>query len=1224
MNTWTVRGPGFARLVKSGIVILLASATWFGGLATQVAAQGSWALRDLAGQPYPNAFYNSDGGATTVVVTPLGVLDPGGKPPGEFDWAIRGGGDSSVFTWDWIYTVAVDEIGSGDVFVAGSLSGSADFDGTSSNGNGGVDAFVARVDAEGNVLWVQVLRSDFESTAFGADVDSLGNVYVGVWYNGSLEVGSLNAPRSDGAGRGGAGDDVALVKLSGDGAPVWIRTANGPGTDVPLGGVAVDGQDNVYISGRFKSTLTFDSITLESAGGSDVFVANYDTNGRVGWATRFGGRQNYDEPFGMAGLGFGGVVVTGRFESVADFGDDTLVSSGGEDGFVVQVSPSGDVINAERFGGDGGSDIGYGVAVAPDNSYYVGGVVRSGASIGGVAINTKGETDAMIAKFDSFGSLDWVQIFGGSSDDIGRGVAVEADGYVVLTGEFKGTASAGDQQITSSGDFDLFAVRFSPEGLAEFASRAGAGGRDGGGAVAGLANHGVVIGGWVSSGAAVGETMLPVSGVQDFFLSRLATRDPDLGLSEWTWNTNADWIVLSGRTERTLIYDVRENLGANPRAGVITFQSAGEVRTHVVRQEGMWTLRSLSGEPYPQERYNSDGGATTVVVNAPGSIGTGGGSRGELSWAIRGGGDTSVFTWDWVNAVAVDEVGSGDVYVAGSLSGSADFDGTRSDGNGGVDGLIARVTPSGEVVWTQVLRSDFESTAFGVDTDSQGDVYVAVWYNGSLSVGTLNAPRSVNGGRGEAGDDVALVKLSGDGDPIWIRTGNGSGTDVPLGGVAVDGHDRVYISGRFKNSVSFDTVQLQSMGGSDIFLVSFDRNGEVRWGTRFGGRSNFDEPYGLAGVGSGGVVMSGRFESEATFGDESLVSSGGEDGFVARVSDLGQVEWSHRFGSASGSDLGYGVAVGPDETVHVAGVVSPGAEIDGVALNGRGKADAMVARFSATGELDWVRLFAGSDDEIGHAVTVDSDGSVILAGQFRGVVTAANRTLRAAGENDGFLLRLLSNGDEDVVANYGSTGQDGAFALAALPDHGVVVAGWHSNEIHLDIDTLSVRGAQDFFLGRWMTRNPRMDESGWTWSDNADWIVLSSTTPNTLIYDVRRNNGSIPRTGVITFRSEGQVRNHTVEQDGQGFGAPVNPGLSISRDGRLVINLAWEDTISLQLQVAPSLMGPWYPVLLPFSDDRSPYRFNVNEGPTVLLPPGLDPFSEESYFFRLVDLLAEQ
>jgi hypothetical protein len=113
--------------------------------------------------------------------------------------------------------------------------------------------------------------------------------------------------------------------------------------------IAVDATGNVYTTGYFEGTADFDpgagTTNLISAGNLDYFVSKLDPSGNFLWAKSIGGSSN-EVGYSIAVDSSGNVYTTGYFAGTADFdpgaGTSNLTSVGGNDVFVLKLSPSGD------------------------------------------------------------------------------------------------------------------------------------------------------------------------------------------------------------------------------------------------------------------------------------------------------------------------------------------------------------------------------------------------------------------------------------------------------------------------------------------------------------------------------------------------------------------------------------------------------------------------------------------------------------------------------------------------------------------------------------------------------------------------------------------------------------------------------------------------------------------------------------------------------------------
>lgn len=228
------------------------------------------------------------------------------------------------------YGIATDA--NGNVVVGGYFSNAVDFGGGSLvSGNAMTDAFVARFTASGAYSWARRFgASDGNDGIYGVATDTAGNVVVAGYAVQPIDLGGGLL-----AALGGSDGFVAKYAAS-SGAHQWSRRLGGVGNDYAYG-VAVDGSNNVYVTGAFGALASFGGGSLNLVGGSDAFVAKYSSTGAALWAKGLGGIGD-DLGHGI-GISANAPVVTGYFYSSGNFNGTTLSSAGLADAFAVRMNP---------------------------------------------------------------------------------------------------------------------------------------------------------------------------------------------------------------------------------------------------------------------------------------------------------------------------------------------------------------------------------------------------------------------------------------------------------------------------------------------------------------------------------------------------------------------------------------------------------------------------------------------------------------------------------------------------------------------------------------------------------------------------------------------------------------------------------------------------------------------------------------------------------------------
>jgi len=378
----------------------------------------------------------------------------------------------------------------GNVYITGYFySGSADFDpGTPVAElipNGANDMFIAKYDPQGNYLWANAIGGTGSDYSRAIGVDGAGNIYITGNFQDTVDFdpgpGTQRLVATPGK------SDMFIAKYNPGGDFIWVKQIGAGATSI---GMAVDAAGNMYITGELTATVDFDPAATVNAvptsGGSDVFVAKYDSSGSHQWAFH-AGNSNSARPDGGAAIALdnaGNVYVTGYFYSKADFDPspapaDTanLTSNGGiGDIFVAKYSNSGSYIWAKNLGGTG-RDEGHGIAVdAAGNVYVTGHFIGKADFNPGTApadtvylVSNNNSADIFLAKLNSSGNYVWAHsIFCKGSSDEGNGVAADAAGDVYLTGIFTDTAyfdqGAGTSGLVANGGSDILVARYDAAG----------------------------------------------------------------------------------------------------------------------------------------------------------------------------------------------------------------------------------------------------------------------------------------------------------------------------------------------------------------------------------------------------------------------------------------------------------------------------------------------------------------------------------------------------------------------------------------------------------------------------------------------------------------------------------------------------------------------------------------------------------------------------------------
>ena len=358
-------------------------------------------------------------------------------------WAKRAG---SRHGGEKAQSIAVDA--AQNVYICGEIDDTSYFDNIQVIGRPANNTFVAKYDPNGSVLWVRHFETDaMNSRGYAITCDRIGNVYAcgatqdNVYYNGNLLLTS----------RGNY--DAYVFKFDTDGHFKWIKQIGGTDFDKAYGIAVKDA--NIYVTGYFAGSAQFSSsVILTGSGGTDVFLAKYDTSGSLAWA-RKGGGTSFDRGWDVTINTNGEIVCTGEFSDQANFGSNSIHSSGMMDMFLAAYDDNGNALWAVK-GGSTEDDIGRGVTHDNSGNLFVVGDYASTGIFPPLQVTANGYSDVFLASYEANGNIRFVKSYGGTYIDRGRGVGVDNDGRIYICGEYNDAISFDGINLVGDTNLDVY------------------------------------------------------------------------------------------------------------------------------------------------------------------------------------------------------------------------------------------------------------------------------------------------------------------------------------------------------------------------------------------------------------------------------------------------------------------------------------------------------------------------------------------------------------------------------------------------------------------------------------------------------------------------------------------------------------------------------------------------------------------------------------------------
>ncbi|WP_035559039.1 SBBP repeat-containing protein [Hymenobacter sp. IS2118] len=497
----------------------------------------------------------------------------------------------------------------------------------------------------------------------------------------------------------------------------------------------------------------------------------------------------------------GNSYLVGSFSGTVQFGGSTLSSAGATDIYVAKYSPSGTLLWATRGGGSG-DDTGLGIGVDATGNVCIAGTFNGAASFGGTTLTSSGQTDAVVAKVSSVGEWQWAHRAGGVGTDFGQSVAVDGSGNAYFVGAFQSASISTDLgPLTNSAGVNSFALRYSPTGTAVWLRQFTSSSNIYANAVAVDGSGDAYVFGDFAGTAAFEGSSFSSAGAQDLFVTKLAA------------STGA------------VVWASRAGGSGNDQAPA-----------------GSAIVADASGNSYITGRFSSSNavfGGTTLVASGSDSYVAKLSAAGTFLWAQRAGGNGT----DEGEGVALD--GLGNLLATGIFSGSAQFGETALSSAGGFDLYVARYdTATGSAMGALRAGGTGNDYGYGVSSNGTGIAYnTGAYSNGSATFGLTTLSHSSTGqtasflARSQALTDL-VVSTPG-------QTSSGAYNNVTVTGTGtttLDAELSVYGTLTVQDDGQLDT-NCQPLTGPGNFVLAA------------GGTLVICDPAGIAATGTTGAVQ---------------------------------------------------------------------------------------------------------------------------------------------------------------------------------------------------------------------------------------------------------------------------------------------------------------------------------------------------------------------------------
>ncbi len=318
--------------------------------------------------------------------------------------------------------------------------------------------------------------------------------------------------------------------------------------------------------------------------------------------------------------------------------------------------------------------------------------------------------------------------------------------------------------------------------------------------------------------------------------------------------------------------------------------------------------------------------------------------------------------------------------------------------------------------------------------------------------------------------------------------------------LAKDPAGNVYVLGSFENNLLIGGEEIQSNGGSDMFLAKYDDNLSLQWVKSWGGK--LDETAGqIVVTPTGSLMMTAHYEGPWVIEGRKLQALGKQHVTLLTLQPSGEVIHVAQL-PGEGTFTSQALATNMEGDRFLALQYEGVMQVNGVRFAAPlGQPEVLLLKGTSSKEWDWARTFTGADREGNAQLATDPSGGVFIALTFSDRLDVGDESLTADGNSDFFLGHYSSAGLLNWYNRSWGAGHDRAHAITTDPTGAVYVTGHFSQQIRIGgLEAASASG-NDMFIAKWNAAGKeewlRVGSGGMgpdagyaiSWNDDMLWVT---------------------------------------------------------------------------------------------------------------------------------------
>ena len=369
---------------------------------------------------------------------------------------------------------------------------------------------------------------------------------------------------------------------------------------------------------------------------------------------------------------------------------------------------------------------------------------------------------------------------------------------------------------------------------------------------------------------------------------------------------------------------------------------------------------------------------------------------------------------------------------------------------------------SGEVLWVKTFESpDGLLTINDIVVDADDNLIMVGHATGTIILGPIIVTTNYNAG------EMFLAKFNSEGEVIWATISESQPGFSSAAGMTVDvaPSGDIIVGGIMDFHVFFGDIEI--MAGYNLFMASYDGNGNVNWARAYGNvnplslRSalEVDEDNDIYWVGS----TSGGSSSDIVVFDTISFKAFAGSMFVSRFDSNGDIFWLKHYGEDSLSlpiINSFNLALDEDGII-ITGDFTETVDLETITLTEPTPfgTHLFIAKFDKTGRIDWAKQSNGIADGVDmFDISLNDAGEAFVCGRVSSSAgvspfmlgeDANMQSITVDGLDNGFLAKYKANGDLDWLIGNAGLGISDIRAVTVTGDNTAVTNGILTDIVHI-------------------------------------------------------------------------------------------------------------------------------------------------------------------------------